>query len=308
MVLNRFKQIITSCILCCSFIVTSQQVVDTTLVPQITKPHFQSQKGPTIYIDEAHNNFHTKDGRFKPFSTLLERDGYNLKSLSTYDVLEKTDVLVISNAININNVRNWQQPIYDAFSPEEITVIKSWVQEGGRLLIIADHMPFSGATSSLASAFGFDFCDGFAQLSKENNTPDFFSEDNKRLVPSMLTDGTFGNPLTSVTTFNGSSFQIPEKAIGVLKFIEGDECLQPEIAWRFDDNTPSKDLQDSYQGAILDFGKGRLAVFGEAAQFTAQTVTNENGTFHVGFNADTAPNNIDFIRNIMLWLSDKDLK
>lgn len=65
-------------------------------------------------------------------------------------------------------------------------------------------------------------------------------------------------------------------------------------------------MQDSYQGAIMNFGKGRLAVFGDAAQFTAQTVTNDYGTFYVVFNSETAPNNIDFLRNLMLWLSSKE--
>lgn len=305
MVLNRFKLIISSCMLCCSFFVMSQQVVDTTLVPIIVDPYYEIQKGPTIYIDEIHNNFHVKEGRFKPFSTLLERDGYKVYSLTTYDLLKKKDVLVISNAIHSNNIRNWEQPIHDAFSSEDIQILKNWVEEGGRLLIIADHMPFSGATNTLANAFGFDFCDGFAQLSKPEGESDLFSEENNRLLVSKITDGTYGKSIKSVTTFTGSSFQIPEKAIGILKFKKGDECLQPEIAWQFDENTPSKDLEDSYQGAILDFGKGKLAVFGEAAQFTAQTITNENGTFHVGFNSETAPNNVDFIRNLMLWLSTK---
>ncbi|WP_052467070.1 DUF4350 domain-containing protein [Psychroserpens damuponensis] len=286
----------------------AQQEVDTTLVPQITTPFFKKDEGPTVFIDELHNNFHTKEDRFKPFSTLLERDGYQVKSLTTYKLLHKTDVLVISNAINSQNLRNWQQPIYDAFSSEDIQTLKTWVEQGGRLLIIADHMPFSGATNTLANAFGFDFCDGFAQLSKPEGASDIFSEENNRLLVSKITDGTYGKSIHSVTTFMGSSFQKPEKAIGILKFKKGDVCEQPEIAWQFEDDTPSKDLEDSYQGAIMNFGKGKLAVFGEAAQFTAQTITNEDGVFHVGFNSETAPNNIDFLRNLMLWLSASESK
>lgn len=307
MVIKWFKNIVISCALCCSCIAFSQQVADTTLVPHIANAYYENQKGPTVYIDELHNNFHTREGRFQPFTALLVRDGYIVKSLINFDVLKNADVLVISNAIHSNNVRNWQQPIHDAFSSEDIQIIKKWVEAGGRLLIIADHMPFSGATSSLASAFGFDFCDGFAQLSKPEGEPDLFSEENKRLVASKITDGTFGKALTSVTTFTGSSFQIPEKAIGVLKFKKGDECLQPEIAWQFEDTTSRKDLEGSYQGAIMDFGKGKLAVFGEAAQFTAQSVSTDNGTFHVGFNSQSAPNNVDFLRNLMLWLSSNEV-
>nr|WP_321221835.1 hypothetical protein [uncultured Psychroserpens sp.] len=306
MAFKVFKKFIIYSLCAYSCIALSQQVADTTLVPQIDNPYYNTINAPTLYIDEIHNNFHTKEGRFKPFSTLLTRDGYDVKALTNINLLDEKDILVISNALNSRNIGNWQQPIYDAFSSEEIKALKIWVKKGGKLLLIADHMPFSGASNSLANAFGFDFCDGFAQLSKPQNEPDLFSEENKRLLSSIITDGTFGEPVTSVTTFTGSSFEMPEKARGILKFLKGDECLQPEIAWQFNDTTPSKDLRSSYQGAILEFGKGKLAVFGEAAQFTAQTITNDNGTFHVGFNSETAPNNVDFIRNLMLWLSTEN--
>lgn len=294
--------------MCCSSFVTAQQMADTSLVAKLSNPYHKLDKGPKVFIDETHHNFHTKDGRFKPFSELLTQDGYQVKSMLNFEDLGATDILVISNAIHSKNVGNWRQPILSAFSVEDIKAIKKWVNNGGRLLIIADHMPFSGAANELAQSFGFEFCDGFAQLSQPRRQPDVFSEENKRLLSSPLTDGTFGTALKSVTTFTGSSFQIPPEATGVLKFLKGDECLQPEIAWQFDEETKVKDLVGSYQGAIMNFGKGKLAVFGEAAQFTAQVVTNDNGTFRFGFNSEHAPHNIDFLRNIMLWLSAKDTK
>ncbi|WP_298900650.1 DUF4350 domain-containing protein [uncultured Psychroserpens sp.] len=302
----NLKRLILVCTLCTSFVCVSQQSADTTMVPKLERPYYKINEGPTVHIDEMHNNFHTKNGRFKPFSDLLKRDGYQVKALINYDDLKTQDILVISNAIEPRNIGNWQQPIYDAFKTKEIEQIKQWVSNGGRLLLIADHMPFSGASNTLANAFGFDFCDGFARLSKPRNQPDVFSKNNQRLIASKLTDGTYGKSLDSITTFTGSSFQIPSKAIGILKFKKGDTCLQPEIAWQFNDDTKTKDLEDNYQGAIMDFGKGKLAVFGEAAQFTAQTITNASGTFKVGFNSKNAPNNIDFIRNLMLWLGSNN--
>ena len=79
--------------------------------------------------------------------------------------------------------------------------------------------------------------------------------------------------------------------------------MAPEIAWRFNDDTPSSDLENNYQGAILEFGKGKIAVFGEAAMFTAQTITNDSVTYKFGFHSEQAPNNIQFIRNLIYWLS-----
>ncbi len=281
---------------------SAQQKADAIIIPEILKPSFKIGKGPKIYVDHLHQNFHKISGRFKPFADLLTKEGYQLDSLINLKQLNKNDVFVISNPIHQKNIGNWRRPIYDAFSSEEIQFLKNWVAKGGRLLLIADHMPFAGAANTLANAFGFDFCDGFANLQKENrNSPDVFSIENERLKPSEITN----KGLESITTFTGSSFTIPKDAKGILKFKKEDYCLAPEIAWQFNETTKRSDLQNSYQGAILEFGKGKLAVFGEAAMFTAQTVTNNSGTFKFGFHSEQAPNNIQFIRNLLFWLSKK---
>lgn len=304
--MSKIVILLSVCFMFCGALLASaQQKVDTLRVHEIKNPYHKGHEGPKVFIDEQHNNFQTFNGRFQPFSTLLQSDGYRVAPIRAFEVLGETDILVISNPINSKNIGNWQQPIHDAFNTDEIKIIKQWVLNGGRLLLIADHMPFAGAANSLVQAFGFDFCDGFAQLNNPDNQFDVFSVNNNRLLKTQITDGTYGKALNSVTTFTGSSFQIPTQAIGILKFKKGDTCLQPEVAWQFDDQTKTKDLADNFQGAILNFGKGKIAVFGEAAQFTTQTVTNEHGTFKIGFNSASAPNNIDFIRNLMLWLSTK---
>lgn len=281
----------------------AQQMADTLSVPQISKPYHSRQQGPKVFIDEQHNNFHTFNGRFRPFGMLMQNDGYRVNALHDFKILGKTDVLVISNAIAAENIGNWSRPIHNAFPEADIQFIKQWVADGGRLLLIADHMPFSGASNTLAQAFGFEFCDGFAKLDSAEGQPDVFSKSNARLLHTQITDGTFGQSIEGVTTFTGSSFQIPEEAIGILRFNKGDMCLQPEVAWQVDDQTIIDDLEGKYQGAIMSYGEGKLAVFGEAAQFTAQKITRQNQTFSIGFNSSLAPNNIIFIRNLMLWLS-----
>ena len=282
----------------------TQQRADNIIVSEIENPRFEKGKGARILIDQSHHNFHQLNGRFKPFADLMTNDGYQLDSIIDVKKILKNDVLVISNPINQKNIRNWRQPIYNAFSEEDIRFIKNWVKKGGRLLLIADHMPFSGATNKLANAFGFDFCDGFAYQQKEDrNAPDIFSINNNRFLNTVISDGTIGEKIDNITTFTGSSFSIPKKAKGILKFKKEDYCLAPEIAWRFNDDTPSSDLENNYQGAILEFGKGKIAVFGEAAMFTAQTITNDSVTYKFGFHSEQAPNNIQFIRNLIYWLS-----
>jgi hypothetical protein len=285
-----------------SFSLAQQVAIDTLLVPQLIAK-FKNNNGPTVAIDTLHNNFHTANGRFLPFATLLKRDGFQFKTLSTLDDLKTVEVYVISNPINSKNIGNWQQPIYNAFSNQNIETLKEWVEQGGRLLLIADHMPFAGAANNLANAFGFDFCDGFAQLDKQQDQPDVFSITNNRLQSHAIVNGELGDRIDAVTTFTGSSFTIPEKAQGVLKFIKTDECLSPERAWEFDENTPTRTLENAYQGAVLNYGKGKVAIFGEAAMFTSQTITNNTNSFNVGFTSTNAPNNVAFIRNVMYWLT-----
>ncbi|WBX70781.1 hypothetical protein [Tenacibaculum retecalamus] len=282
----------------------SQQRAANIDVPKIKNPRFLKSTEPTIYIDQSHQNFHQKEGRFKPFADLLAADGYKVDSIINLKNLKIDDILIISNPIHQKNVRNWRQPIHSAFTKTEIAFIQNWVKKGGKLLLIADHMPFAGAANNLANAFGFNFCDGFAYLQKEKrNLPDVFSEDNERLVSSEITNGNLGKKINAVTTFTGSSFTIPKAAKEILKFKKNDYCLAPEVAWQFNDETPRHDLKDKYQGAILKYGKGKIAVFGEAAMFTAQTITNNSGIYKFGFHAKSAPNNVAFIRNLLFWFS-----
>lgn len=282
--------------------INAQQQADKIEIPDLQNPNFQLDKGPKVYVDHMHNNFHKISTRFKPFADLISKDGYQVDSLINFNQLKETDILVISNALNAKNIGNWQRPIYAAFLNDEIAIIKNWVENGGSLLLIADHMPMAGAANTLANAFGFEFCDGFAFLKKDRqNSLDIFSKENERYLDQNI----INQKISSITTFTGSSFSIPEKAIGILKFTSEDYCLAPEIAWQFNDTTKKTNLENKYQGAVLEFGKGKIAVFGEAAMFTAQTITNESGTFKFGFHSKNAPNNIQFIRDVMLWLSKK---
>jgi hypothetical protein len=54
----------------------AQQVADTSFRPPIPAPAYRPGRGPVVLLDEAHFNFHTAGGRYKPFAELLRRDGY----------------------------------------------------------------------------------------------------------------------------------------------------------------------------------------------------------------------------------------
>jgi hypothetical protein len=58
-----------------------------------------------------------------------------------------------------------------------------------------------------------------------------------------------------------------------------------------------------YQGAVFRYGEGRVAVFGEAAMFSAQKLTIDDRVLPMGMNAPEAAQNPQFLLNIMHWLS-----
>ncbi|MCX6233960.1 MAG: hypothetical protein NT175_04435 [Bacteroidetes bacterium] len=76
--------------------------------------------------------------------------------------------------------------------------------------------------------------------------------------------------IDTVATFTGSAYIAPEGSIIVLSFSDEHHSLQLDTAWRFNNNTPTQNLDGFQQGALLKFGNGKVAVFGEAAMFTAQ--------------------------------------
>lgn len=173
--------------------------------------------------------------------------------------------------------------------------MKAWVTEGGSLFFIADHMPFPGAAGDLAAAFGFTFNNGFALNPERLNFPSIFRKQDGTLQNSPVT-----GEIDSVVTYTGQAFQVPENAISVLTFGENFYTLMPDTAWRFSAETPQKSVEGWSQGAIMNFGKGRLAVFGEAATFTSQTVGDRNRI--IGFSDPYAPQNATFLLNIIHWL------
>lgn len=77
-----------------------QQINDPDFVPKVERPAF-TKKHPHVAIDEAHRNFHTRDGRYKPFAALMQSDGFIVSAAPPFNVrsLQGIDILVIANAM-----------------------------------------------------------------------------------------------------------------------------------------------------------------------------------------------------------------
>lgn len=280
-----------------------QQYADTLYLPELPVPRYPLNQGPRVGIDEAHHNFHTKDGRYRPFAELLTRDGYRVvasdKKFRT-ESIESLDILVVANAMNEINMTQWYKPICPAFSDMEVRAVHDWVTDGGSLFLIADHMPMAGGAANLAGVFGYRFNDGFATDTARVG-PDLFTLSNGQLMRNEITNGG-GSQLDSIMTFTGQVFEIPESAHPILKGGATWVSYQPDTAWQIDENTPWIMADTLYQGAYQPYGKGRLVVFGEAAMFSAQIAEVNDRKFKAGMNRTGAEHNYKLLLNIIHWL------
>lgn len=289
--------------LCCLFLfvctagnLLAQQVADTAFSPVITSPHYPAGKGSIVVVDAAHNNFHTLDNRYTPFGKVLAGDGYRLQSNSrplTAAILQGCRIYVISNPLDSSNIGRWRVPTPSAFSPAEISAIHDWVLQGGRLLLIADHMPFAGAAQALAQSFGFRFLNCFA-LDNRNRSYERFYRENGSLADNDLTRG-----VDTVVTFTGSAFKIPAAAKPLLT-LKNYTLSLPAVAWQFEENTPTLPGEGFSQGAFMEYGKGKIVVMGEAAMFSAQLAGA--GRNPVGMNCPEAGGNVQLLINLIHWL------
>jgi hypothetical protein len=106
--------------------------------------------------------------------------------------------------------------------------------------------------------------------------------------------------VTRVVTFTGSAFRPPKEAIPVLVFGANAVSLETTTAPPTPD-APSVSIDGWCQGAVLTIGAGRVAIFGEAAMFSAQLAGPNR--IPVGMNAPGAEQNYQLLLNLMRWLA-----
>jgi hypothetical protein len=284
----------------------SQQVADTSYNPVIPYPEYTLGQGPVVLIDEGHNNFHTAGDRYLPFARLLSRDGYRVSGYSgEFEPvrLKNVRILVIANALNKINIENWFLPTPSAFTQGEIDILRQWVESGGSLFLIADHMPMGGAAADLAASFGFKFTNGFASDTSNPGPAYFYRKDNTMLSNSITNGRNDNESVKNVVTFTGQAIRIPAEATSILRFDERYLLLESDTAWVFDSSTKYTGINGWSQGAYMEYGKGRLVIFGEAAMFTAQLAGATK--VRAGMNADYADENYRLLLNIIHWLDRK---
>ena len=299
------RALTTAAVLCAAPSAYGQQVADTLFRPVVAAPSFAPGAGPLVLLDEAHANYHTVDGRYRVFAGLLRNDGYRVepnRAPFTRAALDSARILVIANALSEAQRNRWTLPAVPAFTASEVAAVRDWVRSGGSLLLIADHMPFPGAARELAMAFGIAFADGFVVDSAQQTGVLRFALGDGTLSRHPITDGRNDRErIDSVWTFTGQAFRLLDGGDPLLILGPHTTLLLPRQAWVFSDSTPRMAAQGMLQGAALRVGRGRIAVFGEAAMFSAQVQGAQR--VPMGMNVPVAHQNAQFLLNVVHWLS-----
>lgn len=254
---------------------------------------------PKVLFDEAHHNFHTAGGRYKPFADLIANDGYLVipnHAKFSRPVLDQGDILVVANALGGGGIGS-PEASNAAFTDDECEAVREWVQGGGALLLISDHPPMGSAAASLAKRFGVGMSEGVALDPKNSDRGPsqlVFSKENKLLGDHPITRGRDeSESVGRVMTFTGQALEGPEGSASFLTLgSTATDAGRP--------GTPPVSIAGRSQGLALRYGKGRVVVLGEAGQLSAQILGL--GRTPIGMNVPGIDNR-RLALNIMHWLS-----
>lgn len=292
------------------WMVWPSQQADRWYTPRIETPTFVARPWPRVLFDEAHLNFHTPGDRYRAFAQLLRRDGFRVlpnQARLSVQTLAAGDVFVTVNALgykglaqhlaNLAHLDRVVQLDADAFAADEIQALASWVEAGGRALIIADHAPAGLASRGLARAFGVEMTNWWAE--DRGNAEVTFTRVNGGLLDHPISNGR--NPaerIESVTTFTGQALKPPPGADVLLRFSDAAREY-PTRASREDEGRSAAGLA---QAVALRVGRGRVVVLGEAAALTAQRILAAGKPdLLIGMNR-RGTGNQQFALNVMHWL------
>ncbi len=280
--------------------VVAQQMADPEFRSHVERPAYKKNY-PRVLFDEAHNNFHTTTGRYKPFVDLIISDGYHVvrnREPFTAKLLANYKLLVIANALG-EDEDDEDGAGESAFTPAECQIVHDWVKSGGALLLIADHAPFGGAAEVLAKQFGVEMSKGYVfdpgHAEPESPSVLVYTRENQLLMDHPITRGrNETEKVQRVVAFTGQALKTTDGSAVFLKLGEA----------AIDKPRPNEDTSVTVggqaQGLAFKFGKGRVVMLGEAAMLTAQISGVNKERF--GMNA-SGNDNRQLALNIMHWLS-----
>ncbi len=312
-VADSIRSVLLSILLLISCETWGQQVSDPDFDTKVARPAYTKQP-PRVLFDEAHANFHTAGGRYKPLAELVSNDGYEVtpnKDKFSRKFIDGYHILVIANALGADSVKSpeWSSGWFlagarPAFSEEECDAVRDWVKEGGALLLISDHRPFGGAVETLAQRFNIEVSKGYVFDKANLDERGIYRND---LTFTRKDGGVTEHPITKgrneaerinrVMTFVGQSLKGPTDSATILKFADTAIDRQNLAATTREDSVAGR-----AQAIAMKFGKGRVVMLGEAAMLSAQVGSGGKESSKFGMNVPGIDNR-QLALNIMHWLS-----
>jgi len=283
---------------------------DRGFVARVESPALR-QRAPVVLFDHGHRNSHSVAGRYAAFARLMRADGCRVRQISgRIDArrLEGAAILAIVNAKGPES-----DPVSAAFDDGECDAIRNWVQDGGGLLLVADHHPCGEAAASLAARFGVEMSGGWTDDSTQarpgSGDPGqiVFTRSGGTLASHPITDGDGGaSRVDTVETFTGQSLRGPADAVPLLLLGEAAMDRIPTSSKTESHGTThvttfeteDRSAAGRAQGLAFHHGRGRVVVLAEAAMLTAQI---QNG-HRFGMNAP-GNHNRQFALNTVRWLA-----
>jgi len=294
-----------------------EQVGDLDWRPKVASPAYATN-GPVVLVDQGHGGEQTIEGRYAAFAALMRADGYRIdasgRRFDAPGALDGVAVLVIANP-----ARPADGSRASAFDDAEIEVIGRWVEQGGALLLAADHAPHGAAAQALAARFGVSMGTGYAFQPVGDDVTANLVFPRPALADHPIIEGRDESERVTVAqSFTGQSLSGPKDA-AVLMAMSTDAREAPDLDALQTIRRRLRAGQDPSvvlaelsrpalpaQGLAFRFGEGRVVVLGEAGMLTAQIVRfpdqPDREPIRMGLNT-TGHDDQQFALNLMHWLS-----
>lgn len=271
-----------------------KQQADPSFDARVERPAYATGAGPRILFDEGHKNFHTTEGRYKPFADLIRADGYRLAATNdrfTPELLAEHDILIIANALGGDWILNRDAGRL-AFTDAECDVIRDWVERGGALLLVTDHYPTGLAVRNLAKRLGVHMSEG------TTGHYVFTPEAGLAKDHPIMRGRNDAEQVRRIRTYTGQSLSGHGQAAALLTLPDDAQESVPDRLDPLSGTLREGPAVYPDQAIAMEVGAGRVVVLGEAAMLSAQVRRGQP----VGMNQPGLDNR-QFALNVMHWLS-----
>ena len=310
MKLDLKTRLVLVCVLLVSIGLAAREPFDqASSAAQTGRPTYDSVNGPVVAIDDAHKNT-TPYARAAGLIKLLQDDGYRPRaSTQTISAASLADVSIF--------IANDPQT---TLSDSEVSALVAWLRGGGSLVLALDH--YAAMQTKLTASLGvrnwpgnpaglgvpdvinilfwrsefFPGEPGVAILGSGGGRG--YQTAEAVLAKHAITEGRGPSErIRRVATYSGSAFEALQGGTALLTLPRsarlGAPTSLPNDVMVGVPEARGTSAAGWLQGAVAEFGKGRLAVFADSGVLSGGVAADK----------DQFMDNRQFVLNLMHWLS-----